>query len=599
MFDLKKCYLAVKDKFNYIIKETKIWAKLYPLNPNIYKLLTDKSKSLFFRLLKDTRQTLLDIKEFLHECLENLKKAFKSRYNQIMELVNRYRENRVPIIKKAFNDFFCGLKKEIAKIVKIRKRHGIKTALDASRHIIKSFYKTNKRFIIAGSHVLIPITSVLVLICTVTYFNTLNYGLIIQCNGQEIGKVRSEKTIEEVNNMINKRIKEETSSCSNIEYTLGTVAKKSCLETGEAFERVIENSEDLEKAVGLYINNKLIGAIRGTPDVQTHIKLMLQELLDKTKKEFDNSTEISFNESTEIIYGLYPAESIITEERLKQIINGCPEQEMCYDIKQGDTVSSIAKKFNMSEKELQQINKFTDNDHIYEGQKIKIKAAKSVLNVKVIKQEKYNKVLHYKTITEKSNKTYKGYSKLVQKGEDGTEEYIDKVTYVSGVETERENISRKVLKKPVDKKIIVGTKKKPKSVYYQGSGKSTGKLSWPLSYTRKITSPYGSRWGRMHWGVDISSKGVHGKAILAADGGVVSCVKSARGGYGNYFIIDHGNGISTLYAHCSRVYVHPGQRVSKGQAVGAVGNSGRSTGSHLHFEVSVKGSRRNPLAYLR
>ena len=69
-------------------------------------------------------------------------------------------------------------------------------------------------------------------------------------------------------------------------------------------------------------------------------------------------------------------------------------------------------------------------------------------------------------------------------------------------------------------------------------------------------------------------------------------------GYGNYFIIDHGNGVSTLYAHCTNVYVSNGQSVSAGEAVGTVGSTGGSTGSHLHFEVRINGNRVDPLSVL-
>ena len=69
-------------------------------------------------------------------------------------------------------------------------------------------------------------------------------------------------------------------------------------------------------------------------------------------------------------------------------------------------------------------------------------------------------------------------------------------------------------------------------------------------------------------------------------------------GYGNYVVIDHGNGVSTLYGHCTSVYVSNGQTVSAGEAIGTVGSTGTSTGSHLHFEVRINGERVNPVNYL-
>ena len=130
-------------------------------------------------------------------------------------------------------------------------------------------------------------------------------------------------------------------------------------------------------------------------------------------------------------------------------------------------------------------------------------------------------------------------------------------------------------------------------------GGSTGTMTWPAE--GEITSPFGWRvhpiFGtqRLHTGIDIGAD--YGDAIRAADGGVVIHA-DWMGGYGNAVIIDHGNGISTLYAHNSQLLVSEGQTVSKGQTVARCGSTGYSTGPHLHFEVRHNGSPVNPLNYL-
>ena len=130
-------------------------------------------------------------------------------------------------------------------------------------------------------------------------------------------------------------------------------------------------------------------------------------------------------------------------------------------------------------------------------------------------------------------------------------------------------------------------------------GGSTGTMTWPAE--GEVTSPFGWRvhpiFGtqRLHTGIDIGAD--YGDAIRAADGGVVIHA-DWMGGYGNAVIIDHGNGISTLYAHNSQLLVSEGQTVSKGQTVARCGSTGYSTGPHLHFEVRHNGSPVNPLNYL-
>ncbi|MDP8975138.1 MAG: peptidoglycan DD-metalloendopeptidase family protein [Actinomycetota bacterium] len=118
-------------------------------------------------------------------------------------------------------------------------------------------------------------------------------------------------------------------------------------------------------------------------------------------------------------------------------------------------------------------------------------------------------------------------------------------------------------------------------------------LVWPLR--GPVTSPFGSRWGRLHAGIDISAG--TGTPIRAAKAGTV-IFAGVMGGYGNTVIIDHGGGFSTLYAHQSRLGTNDGASVGQGEVVGFVGSTGHSTGPHLHFETRVGGSPQNPMRYL-
>jgi len=128
-----------------------------------------------------------------------------------------------------------------------------------------------------------------------------------------------------------------------------------------------------------------------------------------------------------------------------------------------------------------------------------------------------------------------------------------------------------------------------------------GPLLWPAAASRYISSYFGMRmhpiyhYMRMHNGIDIAAAG--GTDILAAEAGTV-IVSSYNSGYGNYIVVDHGGGISTLYAHASRRIAGVGDHVSRGQVIALVGTTGNSTGNHLHFEVRKNGNPVNPLNYL-
>jgi murein DD-endopeptidase MepM/ murein hydrolase activator NlpD len=126
-----------------------------------------------------------------------------------------------------------------------------------------------------------------------------------------------------------------------------------------------------------------------------------------------------------------------------------------------------------------------------------------------------------------------------------------------------------------------------------GGTPSAAGLIWPV--IGPVTSPFGTRWGRMHEGIDIGVP--EGTAIRAAASGTV-IYAGWMGGYGNLVVIDHGNGLATAYGHQSSIAVGYGQSVSQGQTIGYVGSTGHSTGPHLHFEVRVNGVPVDPLGYL-
>jgi murein DD-endopeptidase MepM/ murein hydrolase activator NlpD len=121
----------------------------------------------------------------------------------------------------------------------------------------------------------------------------------------------------------------------------------------------------------------------------------------------------------------------------------------------------------------------------------------------------------------------------------------------------------------------------------------SGTLIWPANGA--VSSPYGMRWGRLHAGIDIPLP--VGTGLRAAAAGRVA-IAGWVGGYGNYTCIQHAGALSTCYGHQSSIGVSVGQSVSQGQVIGSSGNTGNSTGPHLHFEVRINGSPVDPLGYL-
>ncbi|MFG1484109.1 M23 family metallopeptidase [Halobacteriovorax sp. HFRX-2_2] len=131
------------------------------------------------------------------------------------------------------------------------------------------------------------------------------------------------------------------------------------------------------------------------------------------------------------------------------------------------------------------------------------------------------------------------------------------------------------------------------SINYQKLRKSS-RFLWPVPSSNRVTSGYGHRWGRPHEGIDIAAR--KGTYIVSADAGVV-VFSGRKSGYGNITVVSHVGGFFTIYAHNHKNYTRKGQKVARGQVIAAVGNTGKSTGDHLHFEIRHDSKAFDPLEF--
>lgn len=196
-----------------------------------------------------------------------------------------------------------------------------------------------------------------------------------------------------------------------------------------------------------------------------------------------------------------------------------------------------------------------------------------------------HKEIPFETETQYDNGLYVGESVTVTHGQAGSSEIESETVYRNGeLETVRV-LSENVVATPVTQVIRVGTKYK--DVLKSG-------LFYPLSGT--LSSPFGERWGRMHEGIDIAVP--IGTTVKAAECGVVVFAGN-NGSYGKFVRVDHGNGVMTAYAHLDSISVSVGQAVNSDTEIAKSGNTGRSTGPHLHFEVVKNGTPLEPTNYLK
>ncbi len=217
----------------------------------------------------------------------------------------------------------------------------------------------------------------------------------------------------------------------------------------------------------------------------------------------------------------------------------------------------------------------------------------SALTVVTRVQQVSEVVVPYKSTVKKTNEKVVGYKAVTTTGVSGLNRVTEDVVLVNGQETSRTNVSTEVISNPVSEVVVVGTARSVASAKQKEAAHNAG-FKFPLpAGTWRVSSYYGD--GRNHKGVDICAN--KGTSIYAvADGKVIK--SGWNGDYGYCVIIDHGNGIRTLYAHASQLCINAGESVSAGQVIALVGTTGQSTGNHLHFEVSVNGNRIDPAPYI-
>ena len=258
------------------------------------------------------------------------------------------------------------------------------------------------------------------------------------------------------------------------------------------------------------------------------------------------------------------------------------DEEGVYVVVPGDCLSIIAEKVGMSEDKIKELNEGIEDDgDIYYDDRLNILVSTPPVEVMVEKQETYTEKYYADVEYQDDGNMYIGETSVVQEGSPGIHTVTDLVTYKGNLESDRKHIDEVVEVSAVAQVVLRGTKSKPTYMYPV--------TNW------NVTSNFGYRWGRLHAGTDVGVP--QGTTVRASRGGQV-ITAGWVGGYGNCVIIDHGDGVSTRYGHLSQVLVTVGQYVDQGDQIALSGNTGRSTGPHLHFEIRINGEAVDPLPYL-
>ena len=487
--------------------------------------------------------------------------------------------------------FFRGMGSLLVHAHRVRKEKGFGAAVKDSVHYLVGGVRRNVRTLPRMAMYILPVLALAGMVTVVQNTIRQPYALEVQVNGQTVGYVANEDVFNSAKEAVQERINyagtdENTKWTVEPTYTISVA--HSVLDENEMANAILKSSSDqISEGTALYLDGELTAVCSDGTALQSYLSSLLEPYEDPE----DPNVTVGFNKEVTLENGIYFNESFQQENDVESMLSGVQQQEKIYTVQTGDTLWSIAQKNDLTFRELCELNTnfkgaaLTETSNIQAGDELIVTKQEATLEVRITKIETWQEEIPYASETTKSNEYNVGTKKTTQAGENGIRSVTAQRVYdTNGTQLSQQILSTEVIKEPVTEKIVVGTKKQAKTSYITGSGQ----FIWPVPGYRNC-----SRWyGGSHKGVDICAAA--GTPIYASAGGTVTKAgynrAGAGNGYGNSIIINHGNGYTTLYAHCLSLVVHAGQSVKQGQLIGYVGSTGRSSGNHCHFEIRRNGS---------
>ena len=310
----------------------------------------------------------------------------------------------------------------------------------------------------------------------------------------------------------------------------------------------------------------------------------IQPAVEKKFSDFDlGLVDIAYGDDVEIVETYLPKEQITPLNEAVELATVCQEKDAIYEVIEGDTLSEIAIKVNLPMDRVIELNENLEDENstIRVGDELIITTPEPALSVEYKEEAYYEADYDAETEYVYNDAWYTSESQILQQPSSGHRKVVALVSHRNDKVMGTEILKEEVTMEAVPKIVEIGTKVPPTYIK-------------PISGGR-FTSGFKKRWGRWHKGVDWATP--VGTAVMASNGGTVA--RAGWGsGYGYVIYINHADGRQTRYGHLSKVLVKPGQTVKQGQKIALSGNTGRSTGPHLHFEILINGGQVNPLQHM-
>lgn len=437
-----------------------------------------------------------------------------------------------------------------------------------------------------------PVLAAAVFLIVINGSLNMTFALRVVYNGEEIGYIADESVFENAEKQMLGRIVFEDyikPDDSVPEFTIAAVRAQGLLTEDLLTDELIKASgNELAQATGLYVDNRFLGAVAE----RRQLLSLLESIKDHYRSGDEDSNEtVRFVKNVEARDGLYPVTSVVHIGEMRSEVNREEEAQRIYTTVQGDAPIIIAQKNGIPYAQLKQLNPDIEKSLLV-GQEILVQKSVPLLEVQVVRSEVVEEEVNFKIEQIQDTNQYQGYVKVTQKGQKGKSLVTSEVTYVDGLEVARTVLDTRMIKEPINEKVVVGGKT-PLAQLPASARSTSSNFIWPVAGGYVSCGFYGY-WG--HTGMDIAANS--GTAIYAAASGTVTKAVYNSTGYGYHIIINHGGGVETLYGHNSKLHVKAGDWVEQGQLIASVGRTGRASGNHCHFEVRINGKYMNPANYI-
>lgn len=435
-----------------------------------------------------------------------------------------------------------------------------------------------------ASAVLVGMT---IVVGAILYYNIKNTGYTVNYDGKFLGYVRDKQEVSDVILSVEEGLKAEDPSI--------------VLDNELTFERVLVNSEKLTapSTIGeeiksdlyeefttyaIYVNGVEKAVVATEDDAKKAIEGAKKYFGDQEAKKGSEVLAVAIKDDIKVESKISGVSGKMSVQAAVNSLAGIKPETKTNIVRVESKIKIASRSGDLGAGEMAAAVSEDETNTLKPVETKSVPENTAPLNVEITSNVTDTEKIAFDTQYTSDNSLFKGQTKVVKDGEYGIKKIVSRVTKLNGREVSREVVDTQVEKQPVTQVVAKGTKN------IVGSGS----FSWPAS--GHVTYGFGYRADGFHSGMDICAP--QGTPIYASDGGTV-IQAGWYYGYGNLVIIDHGNGFTTYYGHCSAIYVNKGDSVARGQKIAAIGHTGDASANHVHFEIRVNGAAKNPAVYLK